>query len=80
MDRRTSSRFLLILLLLSGSASLAAAQNPQASGFRLQEATIADIHAAFAAGTLTCRQLVGLYLDRIHAYGTMARGSMRSRR
>jgi amidase len=64
----TRTRFLLLLLLLSGSASLAAAQNPQASGFRLQEATIADIHAAFAAGTLTCRQLVGLYLDRIHAY------------
>jgi amidase len=49
-------------------ASLATAQNAPASGFRLQEATIADIHAAFAAGTLTCRQLVGLYLDRIRAY------------
>ena len=44
------------------------AQNPPASEFRLQEATIADIHAAFAAGTLSCRQLVGLYLDRIRAY------------
>jgi hypothetical protein len=64
----TSTRLLLVLLLLSVPASLAAAQNPPASGFRLQEATIADIHAAFAAGTLTCRQLVGLYLDRIRAY------------
>jgi hypothetical protein len=32
---------LLVLLLLSGSGSLAVAQNPRASGFRLQEATIA---------------------------------------
>jgi amidase len=65
---QTRSRLFLVLLLLSGSTSLAAAQNPPASGFRLLEATIADIHAAFSAGTLTCRQLVGLYLDRIRAY------------
>src|SRR6185295_1446858 len=36
--------------------------------FRLEEATIADVHAAFKAGTLTCRQLVSQYIDRIHAY------------
>jgi amidase len=58
----------LASLPMASLTSPAAAQNPQASGFRLQEATIADIHAAFAAGTLTCRQLVGLYLDRIRAY------------
>jgi amidase len=65
---QTRSRPFLALLLLSGFTSLAAAQNPPASGFRLQEATIADIHAAFSVGTLTCHQLVGLYLDRIGAY------------
>jgi hypothetical protein len=48
----TSTPLLLALLLLSGPASLATAQTPPVSGFRLQEATIADIHAAFAAGTL----------------------------
>ena len=32
------------------------------------EATIADIHAAFKAKTLTCRALVQMYLDRIEAY------------
>jgi amidase len=58
----------LASLPMASLAPLAIAQNAPASGFRLQEATIADIHAAFAAGTLTCRQLVGLYLDRIHAY------------
>src|ERR1700733_10322906 len=40
----------------------------QGSQFRLQEATIAGIHAAFAAGQLTCGQLTRLYLDRIAAY------------
>src|SRR5499433_150923 len=43
----------------------------EASAFRLiwmQEATIADILAAFKAKELTCRQLVQMYLDRIEAY------------
>lgn len=36
--------------------------------FRLEEATVADINAAFDAGALTCRGLVELYLRRIAAY------------
>lgn len=36
--------------------------------FHLEEATIADVHAAMRAGHLSCRQLVQLYLDRINAY------------
>jgi Asp-tRNA(Asn)/Glu-tRNA(Gln) amidotransferase A subunit family amidase len=36
--------------------------------FRLEEATIEDIHAAFRSGELTCRRLVELYLARIEAY------------
>jgi Asp-tRNA(Asn)/Glu-tRNA(Gln) amidotransferase A subunit family amidase len=36
--------------------------------FELVEATIADVHAAYKAGTLTVRQLVQAYLDRIAAY------------
>jgi Asp-tRNA(Asn)/Glu-tRNA(Gln) amidotransferase A subunit family amidase len=36
--------------------------------YRNEEATIADIHAAFKAKTLTCRRLVQMYLDRIEAY------------
>jgi Asp-tRNA(Asn)/Glu-tRNA(Gln) amidotransferase A subunit family amidase len=36
--------------------------------FRNQEATIASIHAAFSAKTLTCRALVQMYIDRIEAY------------
>jgi amidase len=36
--------------------------------FTIVDTTIADIHAAFEAGTLTARKLVELYLDRIMAY------------
>ena len=40
----------------------------QAAVFRLEEATIAGITAAFDTGALTCRQLTELYLNRIAAY------------
>ena len=36
--------------------------------FNVVETTIADIHAAFENGTLTARQLVQMYLDRIEEY------------
>ena len=36
--------------------------------FRLEEATIDDIHSAFRSGEITCRRLVELYLARIEAY------------
>jgi amidase len=36
--------------------------------FQVVEASIADIHAAFANGTLTARALTQQYLDRIEAY------------
>jgi Asp-tRNA(Asn)/Glu-tRNA(Gln) amidotransferase A subunit family amidase len=36
--------------------------------FRLLEATVADIHAAYLAGETTCRQLTEWYLARIQAY------------
>lgn len=36
--------------------------------FNVVETTIADIHAAYQNGTLTARQLVQIYLDRIEAY------------
>jgi len=36
--------------------------------FRLEEATIDNIHYAFRSGEITCRSLVELYLERIGAY------------
>src|SRR6202165_1392812 len=46
---------------------------PRADGapdrsFHLIETSIADIHKAMQAGTLTCHSLVQKYLDRMHAY------------
>src|SRR4030088_3766259 len=38
------------------------------SSFHLMETSIADIHKAMQAGTLTCHRLVQQYLDRIRAY------------
>ena len=50
-------------LLTWAMSSLASAQT-----FRVQETTIADIHRAFRARTLTCRRLVERYLARIDMY------------
>src|ERR1700686_3450824 len=50
------------------SALSAMPAGAQQGTFRLQEATVAGIHAAFATGQLTCTQLIKLYLDRIAAY------------
>ncbi len=41
---------------------------PNRSTFDIVEATIAEIHQEMAAGELTAKQLVQLYLDRIEAY------------
>ncbi|MDX2058716.1 MAG: amidase family protein, partial [Gemmatimonadales bacterium] len=55
------------LIMLAGALAGAPAAAAQA-GFRLEEATITDLHAALAAGTVTCRGLVERYLARIAAY------------
>lgn len=44
------------------------AQSVAPQPFHVVETTIADIHAAFRARTLTCRALVQQYLHRIDAY------------
>ncbi len=53
--------FPLLLSFLMASAS-------GAQDFRLMETTVDDVHAAFEAGRLTCRELVEGYLARIEAY------------
>src|SRR5258708_34845668 len=47
---------------------------PPGSSFRLEEATIAQVQAAFRARTLTCRSLVEQYLARIDAYDKKGAG------
>src|SRR5687768_678984 len=56
-----------VALILLGRP-LTAQRSDAGAGFRVEEATIAQVHAAFAARTLTCRALVQRYLDRIEAY------------
>ena len=65
---------LALAAALALAAPAAAQQPPQAAAtltppaFRAEEATIAGVHAALRAGTLTCRELVAGYLRRIEAY------------
>jgi amidase len=81
--RASSARLLLaitisaaLLTLLPGSRSrplsahgtTAAAAGEQEWRFRLEEATIEDVHRAITTGQLTATQLVQLYLNRIAAY------------
>ena len=40
----------------------------RATGLNIETATITDLNAAFADGTLTSEQLVSAYLKRIEAY------------
>src|ERR1700738_1448877 len=59
----------LAFSLLVSLAPLAAAQRSGAKQppFDVTETTIAEIHAAMRAGTLTCRELMNAYLQRIAA-------------
>ena len=66
-DVRRHLGMVVMCAMLGVAGSLARAQQAPAP-FHLQEATIASIHHAFAAGQLTCAQLTRLYLDRIDAY------------
>jgi Asp-tRNA(Asn)/Glu-tRNA(Gln) amidotransferase A subunit family amidase len=50
------------------AVATAVAAQPARAPFRLQEATIAGVHEALAAGRITCVRLTSAYLDRIEAY------------
>ena len=58
-------RFVVVVWL---AGSLFAASAAGAQQFRVEEATIAQIHQAIAARQITASHLVRLYLDRIRAY------------
>src|ERR1700686_1804137 len=59
-EKKTALVFAFLLVPLADCA-------PDRS-FHLMETSIADIHKAMQAGTLTCHDLVQQYLDRIRAY------------
>jgi hypothetical protein len=56
----TTGLLTLVLIVIASSA--------HAESFSLEEARIADVHAAMRDGRLTARRLVEMYLDRIDAY------------
>lgn len=66
-----SKRILLVAVASLATAtllySLSGVQN-QNRPFNVMETTIADVHSAYKAGTLTSHQLVQMYLDRINAF------------
>jgi amidase len=73
--RRDAARVCTFAVTVSVLA--AAPAGAQRSGFRLEEATIADVHRAIMARQLTVSQLVNDYLKRIAAYnGTCVKGAV----
>jgi len=69
---RLAERFRTFARLSCAAAAVGASTNltaqTSAQAFRLEETTIARVHAAFRARTLSCHSLVQRYLDRIAAY------------
>lgn len=61
-------RIALALACLASIQAPVIAQQQPAVPPQIEEATIADLHAALGQGRITCRQLVEHYLRRIDAY------------
>ena len=64
MRYRTVVAILCLTAIVCWTLAASAAQKP----FSIEEATIAQVHAAMKAKQLTCRDLVRQYLDRIAAF------------
>jgi len=62
------NKLVILFAVVAASHALGAQATPAAPAFRVEETTIAEVHAAMRAGTLTCRGLVEHYLKRIDAY------------
>ena len=59
---------LLVVLVFIGRLFLQSPEAQPLGPFRLEEATIADVHRAIQQGQITCRSLVQAYIDRAKAY------------
>jgi amidase len=65
---RTKTAFLVFVAMLAATEGAYSQQ----FRFRLQEATIDDVHRAIREGQITCRGLVQLYINRAKAYNGVA--------
>ncbi len=63
-----NTRLLRLIRLLTSVLCLLSASALRATEIKIEDATIADLQAAFAKGTLTSEKLTELYLARIAAY------------
>jgi amidase len=67
-SRRGARNLLRRLVVVSVSLMAILPARSETKPFRLEEATIADVQAAFKSGQLTSHQLVQMYLDRINQF------------
>jgi amidase len=75
--RRDAAHVCAFAVTIALGALAAAPASAQRTVFRLEEATIADVHRAIMARQLTASQLVNEYLKRIAAYnGTCVKGAV----
>jgi hypothetical protein len=68
--RRLKWKYLILLLVLLAPLAWqpSALQSQAPTPFRVEEVTIAGLHAAIQSGQTTCRQVVQAYIDRAKAY------------
>ncbi len=57
---------------LSGGVEMPEEYGTQSKTFRLEEATIDELHAAIKSGQTTCVEIVQHYLERVRAYNGVA--------
>ena len=65
---RKARHVFVVLALVGAAVAAAVAQAPPPAGFSVVEKSIPQLQEALKAGTVTSRQLVELYLDRIRRY------------
>jgi amidase len=58
----------IVTSVFAGLSAISTCMNYAAQAFQVEETTIAGIHQAFKDKSLTCRELVQTYLDRIAAF------------
>jgi amidase len=68
LDCARRAALTLMFVLFSGGIIQAVNAQAQSHSFELMEATIPQLQAALATGTVTSRDLVSMYLARIEAY------------
>src|SRR5215470_3796922 len=70
--RLTAVKWLARMPLSSPGAYVMPTPDPRTTPFRLEEATIDEMHAAIRAGEITCVQIVQHYIDRARAFNGVA--------